>query len=134
MENMKMKRKHDKKIWPSPTGTWTPDFWTSSRPRFGFWGRLDQSSSRFLKNLDLFLVDNSKIIIYSLNLRNSNGPEGETHRKWQDLLQLCKNLLCFFPNSLSVPLPLCFTIAMTLLSRGVSQSDGSNFLFNDTAL
>ena len=39
----------------------------------------------------------------------------------------------FFPQ-LSLPLPLCFTIAMTLLSRGVSQSDGSNFLFNDAAL
>ena len=36
MINMKMKRKRkrDKKIWPSPTGIWTPDFWTSSRPQF----------------------------------------------------------------------------------------------------
>ena len=25
-----------------PDGIWTPDFWTSSRPQFEFWGRLDQ--------------------------------------------------------------------------------------------
>ena len=26
-ENMKMKRKRDKKIWPSQTGIWNPDLW-----------------------------------------------------------------------------------------------------------
>ena len=35
-----------------PTVIWTPDFWTSSRPPFEFWERLDQFSSWFLKNLD----------------------------------------------------------------------------------
>ena len=35
-------KKTGQKIWPSPMGIWTPDFWTSSRPQFEFWGRLDQ--------------------------------------------------------------------------------------------
>ena len=26
MENLKMKQKKDKKIWPSVAGIWTPDF------------------------------------------------------------------------------------------------------------
>ena len=52
-----MKRKRDKKIWPSPTGIWIPDFWTNLRPRFKFWGRLDQSSLRKLKFLDFIKSD-----------------------------------------------------------------------------
>ena len=40
MENMKMKRKKDKKIEPSPTGIWTLDFWANSQPWFEFWGNL----------------------------------------------------------------------------------------------
>ena len=51
-----MKRKRDKRIWSSLTGIWTLDFWTSSRPWFEFWGRLDQSSSWFLKNLDFTMT------------------------------------------------------------------------------
>ena len=56
MINMKMKRKRDKKNWPSPTGIWTPDFWTNSRPKFEFLWRLDPSSSGFLELLDLIWV------------------------------------------------------------------------------
>ena len=51
MKNLKMKRKKDKKIWPSLTGIWTPDFWTNSRQKFEFWGRWDQWSSGFLELL-----------------------------------------------------------------------------------
>ena len=39
-----------------PDGDLTLDFWTGFRPRFEFWGRLDQSSSRFLKNFDFKLL------------------------------------------------------------------------------
>ena len=52
MQNIKMKRKQDNKIWPSHTGIWIPNFWSSSRPKFKFGGRLDQLRSQFLKNLD----------------------------------------------------------------------------------
>ena len=52
MENLKMKRKRGKKIWPSLTGIWTPDFSTNSRPKFEIWGRLDLSSPGFLELLD----------------------------------------------------------------------------------
>ena len=38
----------DKKIWPSPTGIWTPDFWTSSCPQFEFWGRLELTVIKYL--------------------------------------------------------------------------------------
>ena len=56
-----MKRKRNKKIWPSPTGIWTPDFWildfwANSRPKFEFWGKLVLSSSWFLDFLD-FIID-----------------------------------------------------------------------------
>ena len=47
-----MKRKQDNKIWPSHTGIWIPNFWSSSRPKFKFGGRLDRFRSQFLKNLD----------------------------------------------------------------------------------
>ena len=47
-----MKRKRGKKIWPSLTGIWTPDFSTNSRPKFEIWGRLDLSSPGFLELLD----------------------------------------------------------------------------------
>ena len=51
---------------------------------------------------------------FHLNVWYTNGPEGETHRKWQDLLQLCKNSSLFF----SIQLSLCFyNMGMTLLSR-----------------
>ena len=52
MINMKMKRKRNKKNWPSPTGIWTPDFWTNFRPKFEFLWRVDPSSSGFLELLD----------------------------------------------------------------------------------
>ena len=47
-----MKRKKNKIFWPSGVGIWTPDFWTNSRPKFEFWGRLDLSSPGFLELLD----------------------------------------------------------------------------------
>ena len=56
MINMKMKRKRNKKNWPSPTGIWTPDFWTNSRPKFEFLWRLDPSSSGFLELLDFICI------------------------------------------------------------------------------
>ena len=52
MENLKMKRKRGKKIWPSLTGIWTPDFSTNFRLKFEIWGRLDLSSPGFLELLD----------------------------------------------------------------------------------
>jgi hypothetical protein len=33
---------HFTKGAPGFLSIWTPDFWTSSRPEFEFWGRLDQ--------------------------------------------------------------------------------------------
>ena len=48
-------KKTGQKKWPSPTWIWTTDFWTSSCPKLEFWARLDQKSSRFLKNLDFNL-------------------------------------------------------------------------------
>ena len=61
-----MKRKWDKKIWPSPTGIWTPDFWANSCPKFEFWGRLVLSSSCFLDILD-FKQTFCNYIITTLN-------------------------------------------------------------------
>ena len=51
-EEYENEKKKGQKIWPSPTGIWTPDFWPNSRPKFEFWGRLVLSSSWFLDFLD----------------------------------------------------------------------------------
>ena len=45
---MPLLKHYDVKVW----GSNIPDFWTNSRPKFEFWGRLDQLSSRFLEFLD----------------------------------------------------------------------------------
>ena len=61
-----MKRKKNKIFWPSGAGIWTPDLWTNSRPKFGFWGRLDLSSPGFLELLDF--INQLVIDFYLFNL------------------------------------------------------------------
>ena len=56
----KWKEKGTKKNWPSPTGIWTPDFWTNSCPKFEFLWRLDPSSSWFLELLDFTFRTSSR--------------------------------------------------------------------------
>ena len=60
MENLKMKRKNDKKFWPSGAGIWTPDFQSFSRPWFEFsWEvrRMRSNQNKLLKKLGLYLFD-----------------------------------------------------------------------------
>ena len=72
-----------------PDGDLTLDFWTGFRPRFEFWGRLDQSSSRFLKNLDFnFFSPRSQrcvfpvsdgFIMYCHSSKSTGKESGKTH-------------------------------------------------------
>ena len=55
----KKRKKNGKNFDIPPLGlkVWSPDFWTRlSRSRLVFWGRLDQYSWRFSKNLDFILI------------------------------------------------------------------------------
>ena len=78
MENLKMKRKRGKKIWPSLTGIWTPDFSTNSRPKFEIWGRLDLSSPGFLELLDFtgyLFSDHIFFFTYKIWHENQQGQQ-----------------------------------------------------------
>ena len=47
MENLKMKRKNDKKFWPSGAGIWTPDFPAHDLNFHVKWGARDQIKTSF---------------------------------------------------------------------------------------
>ena len=93
-----MKRKRNKKIWPSPKGIWTPDFWTSSRSQFEFWWRLDQQSSWFLKNLN-FTYKNIKSIIKNISDFVAFSQYASNFTKnFQNLLYIaCYVVICRVP-------------------------------------
>ena len=67
---MKMKRKQDKENCPSPMGIWNPDFEQVPAQDLIFEGDyLDQSSLRFLKDLDFNFYYKNKFVNYLFLLR-----------------------------------------------------------------
>ena len=106
MINMKMKRKRDKKNWPSPTGIWTPDFWTNSRPKFEFWGRSDQSSSRFLEFLN-FTIYEMRFVMGQFPLNTQWGFNNDCY-KYKVLLEILQPKQLYIGMQLRPDVP-CMT-------------------------